>query len=108
MQATWDVPLFRRVLGLALALAVALVVLRPGAASAESITEFPVRTAGSGPWGIAAGPDGAIWFTERAADQIGRIAADGTVNELGPLFMNTVTLTGLGKPGTGALVQLSS
>jgi streptogramin lyase len=29
-----------------------------------TIAEFPVPTANSGPWGIAAGPDGNLWFTE--------------------------------------------
>jgi virginiamycin B lyase len=30
---------------------------------------------------ITAGPDGAMWFTETGADQIGRIDADGTITE---------------------------
>ena len=38
-----------------------------------SITEFPVPTASSGPWGITAGPDGNLWFTERSANKIGMI-----------------------------------
>jgi hypothetical protein len=29
-----------------------------------SITEFPVNTTGSTPWGITAGPDGNLWFTD--------------------------------------------
>ena len=29
-----------------------------------SITEFPVPTANSEPYGITAGPDGNLWFTE--------------------------------------------
>ena len=32
--------------------------------TAGVITEFPIPTAGSGPAGIAAGPDGNLWFTE--------------------------------------------
>lgn len=36
---------------------------------------------GSVPRGIIAGPDGAMWFTEAGADQIGRITADGTIIE---------------------------
>jgi len=36
---------------------------------------------GSVPRGIVAGPDGAMWFTESGADQIGRIAGDGTITE---------------------------
>ena len=56
-----------------------------------TLTEFPLPTAegnrmgapdmGSVPRGIIAGPDGAMWFTEAGADQIGRITADGTISE---------------------------
>ena len=45
------------------------------AAPAGSITEFPVPTAGSNPWGITAGPDGNLWFTEGNSNQIGRITS---------------------------------
>ncbi len=38
-----------------------------------AIAEFPVLTANSSPFGITAGPDGNIWFTENQADQIGMI-----------------------------------
>lgn len=40
---------------------------------ALTINEFPVPTADSFPNGITAGPDGEIWFTEQAANKIGRI-----------------------------------
>ena len=43
-----------------------------------SITEFPLN---SYPQGIAAGPDGALWFTEVNANRIGRITTDGVVTE---------------------------
>ena len=33
-------------------------------AGAIGITEYPVPTAASWPYGIAAGPDGNVWFTE--------------------------------------------
>jgi virginiamycin B lyase len=36
---------------------------------------------GATPRGIVAGPDGAMWFTESGADQIGRITGDGTITE---------------------------
>ncbi|MGH9223510.1 MAG: virginiamycin B lyase family protein [Acidimicrobiales bacterium] len=36
---------------------------------------------GSLPFAITAGPDGAMWFTEAGADQIGRITADGGITE---------------------------
>ena len=38
-----------------------------------------------GPWGIAAGPDGAMWFTNYFGDSIGRITTTGVVtNYTGP------------------------
>jgi hypothetical protein len=37
------------------------------------ITEFPVPNAFSAPFGIAAGPDGNLWFAEAGAPRIGRI-----------------------------------
>ena len=50
----------------------------PPARSPSSL--FP--TPDSGPDGIAAGPDGALWFTESyAANKIGRITTAGTVTE---------------------------
>ena len=38
-----------------------------------SITEFPVPTTGSSPWGITAGPGGNLWFTEQGAGKVGMI-----------------------------------
>src|SRR5437016_3797300 len=49
----------------------------PGIGRGQTIREFPV---GSGPTGIAAGPDGARWFTE-ILDKIGRITTAGVVTE---------------------------
>ncbi len=51
-----------------------------GVAGAATITEFPL-TFNSGPGGITAGPDGALWFTEGAANQIGRITTAGALTE---------------------------
>ena len=57
-------------------------VLPASAIALPTITEYSAGiTADSGPDGIARGPDGAMWFTEYSADQIGRIAADGSVTE---------------------------
>jgi formylglycine-generating enzyme required for sulfatase activity/streptogramin lyase len=44
---------------------------------------FPIPTADAQPQGIAAGPDGGIWFTERNANKIGRIevAPPHTISE---------------------------
>jgi virginiamycin B lyase len=57
-------------------------VLAPAAIAAAppELSEFPLAE-GVSPFGIARGSDGAMWFTERATDSIGRIAPDGT---LGP------------------------
>ena len=41
------------------------------------ITEFATPTADSSPTGIAAGPDGNIWFTESSKKQIGRLTISG-------------------------------
>ncbi len=38
-----------------------------------TITEFPVPTPGSLPYGITSMPDGSVWFTEQGANRIGRI-----------------------------------
>lgn len=56
-----------------------------------TVTEFPLPTtegnrmgdpmSGALPRGITAGPDGAMWFTESGADQIGRITPDGAITE---------------------------
>ncbi|MGE5276882.1 MAG: IPT/TIG domain-containing protein [Acidobacteriota bacterium] len=52
-----------------------------GAATAQTIDEFPIPTAASSPQAITAGPDGNLWFTEQAADKIGRMTTSGTVTE---------------------------
>jgi virginiamycin B lyase len=52
-------------------------------AGAQSITEYPIPTSASGPNGIAAGPDGALWFTESNANKIGRITTAGVITEFG-------------------------
>ena len=44
---------------------------------------------------ITAGPDGALWFTERARNSIGRIATDGKITEFavptGNAFLDGIT-----------------
>jgi virginiamycin B lyase len=70
---------------LALSVALATFLLAPPAATA-TITEFPLPQADSAPFAITAGPDGALWFTERgnglgAGRKIGRIATGGTITE---------------------------
>jgi serine/threonine protein kinase len=46
----------------------------------RSITAFPLPTANSSLGGIAAGPDGNLWFTE-FANKIGRISTSGSITE---------------------------
>ena len=50
-------------------------------ASDGRITERVLPTANSYPGAIIVGPDGALWFGERAANKIGRMAPDGHVTE---------------------------
>ncbi len=57
-------------------------VLPTPAAAAPGITEFSQGISpGSQPKGIAAGPDGNLWFTQPGKDRIGRITPDGEVTE---------------------------
>src|SRR3954469_8907745 len=61
----------------------------PAGASAQSITEFsagitPGTTPGrmgATPYGIAAGPDGNLWFTEFNGNRVARITPAGVVTE---------------------------
>ncbi len=51
------------------------------AGDAGSVRWYAPLTADAGPYGIAAGPDGAMWCTLSAVDRVARIAPDGTVTE---------------------------
>ncbi len=53
------------------------------------IQEYAVPTANSQPLCITAGPDGNLWFTESAANKIGRVTPAGVVTEYS-LSPNTV------------------
>jgi streptogramin lyase len=58
--------------------------LVPGAQAADPLghfTEYSIPTPGGEPTAIAAGADGNLWFTERAADKIGRITPSGQITE---------------------------
>ena len=46
-----------------------------------SIDEFVLPSSLPNPVGIAAGPDGNVWFAELGSNNIGRIAPDGTITE---------------------------
>ena len=43
--------------------------------------EISAEAGASGPSGITAGPDGALWFTEYYAKKIGRISTAGVITE---------------------------
>jgi hypothetical protein len=59
-----------------------LIPVAAGAALGAKISEFPLPTPGSGPSGIVAGPDGALWFVETTLPgKIGRITTTGHVSE---------------------------
>jgi len=53
-----------------------------------TITEFPLSNPGA-PYKIAAGPDGALWFTETVSNaRIGRITTSGVITE-SPIATNS-------------------
>jgi virginiamycin B lyase len=69
------------------ALALALALLGAGSSSASGATTsagvavFPIPTANSGVAGLAAAPNGAIWFAETTANKIGTIEPSGQIQE---------------------------
>jgi len=59
-----------------------VVVGTSGAASPSiHIIEYPVPTASAMPLGITPGPDGNVWFTENAKNQVAKITPSGVVTE---------------------------
>jgi virginiamycin B lyase len=50
-------------------------------AHAATVQVYPVPSPASGLEHIAAGPDGALWFTEREAGRVGRITTAGQISE---------------------------
>ncbi len=49
--------------------------------AAGSFVEFPIPSTNSFPRGIAAGPDGNLWFVENGTNKIGRITTAGVITE---------------------------
>ena len=47
--------------------------------STSSITEFAIPTVNSVPWGITAGTDGNLYFTESGPGKVGRITTRGQI-----------------------------
>jgi streptogramin lyase len=67
-----------------LVVAASLVPALATAAVAEQrprLTEFPLPTATARPYGIVAGPNGALWFTESAGNKIGELSPGGRFRE---------------------------
>jgi virginiamycin B lyase len=65
----------------AVVLATTLPALAAVRAGAAKLVEFPIPTPASGPSGIAAGPDGNLWFAEQGVNAVGRITPGGAVTE---------------------------
>jgi len=72
---------FRHRLGLARSLFLAMICVLgwSAAAAAQTILTYSTPTANSQPLGIAAGSDGALWFTEGLGNKIGRITTAGMI-----------------------------
>ena len=51
-------------------------------AGAQAIKEYPIPTPNSSPAGIAAGSDGALWFTENAVTSVGAPPGPGKVGRI--------------------------
>src|SRR5690242_2046815 len=51
------------------------------ASAAQRVHEAPVPTPQAGPFGIALGPGGTMWFTESLADAVGVVHKDGSIRE---------------------------
>ena len=66
----------------AASLASVVVVASPAEGVANGVTEFAIPTADANPQGIAAGPDGALWFAENATSTIGRVTPAGEMTEI--------------------------
>src|SRR5215470_6575495 len=71
-----------RTMGPACAVATGIALGSPAVAIAQAVTEFNIpTTVTSDPFSVTAGPDGALWFTERFANKIGRIDTSGNITE---------------------------
>jgi streptogramin lyase len=79
-------------------LAIALMAGPAAFLCAQSVTEFPIPTAGSGLSYIAPGPDGNLWFIEGNVGKIGRITTAGAVTEF-PLASATSKPQSIAPPG---------
>lgn len=60
-------------------LALACGLASQGAAQTVTITEYPIPTTNTQPFFVAAGADGALWFTEFSGNAIGRATTTGAI-----------------------------
>jgi streptogramin lyase len=70
-----------------------LSVVHSSLARAQAFSEFPIPTPNSGPVptiSMTAGSDGALWFTEGAANKIGRVTVSGVVTEFAVLTADSL------------------
>jgi virginiamycin B lyase len=74
----------------------------PAQPNAQTAVEYEVPTAGANPQQIAAGADGALWFTEFGGNAIGRITTSGTITEF-PLPTGDSEPNGIAAGPDGAL-----
>jgi virginiamycin B lyase len=68
-------------IALAVAAAVVLLLVLPAAGRAITVQTFPVPSGAADLSDIVAGSDGALWFTEKSANKVGRITTAGQVTE---------------------------
>lgn len=73
--------ILQRAPGLLLAAVVVALCVGASAMAMSPITEFPILSEYSGPTGIAAGPDGNIWFTEYENSNVAKITPTGAITE---------------------------
>src|SRR5438132_1619158 len=87
-----------------LVILVAVLILPGGNALAAvgDITEYPIPTASSDPIGIAAGPDGNLWFTEYNGNNVARVTTSGVFTEY-PIPTATSTPWGIAAGPDGNL-----
>src|SRR5206468_5528722 len=76
-------PIIRRLLAAGLVTGLVTGAATPARAvpALKRFRDFAVPTARSGPHGLAAGPDGNLWFTEQTGHNIGRITLAGIITE---------------------------
>src|SRR5260370_24115059 len=56
--------------------------------------QFDLPAGASQPFSITTGPDGALWFTERQANKVGRITTSGAVTEYKVTFSPYIITSG--------------